>query len=211
MISIASGCPFAISDEHITTQVPSDTSSTLVGIEHRAAGAIEHFSRHVRLCQILSEIHGVQFFDQALPCGASNYTDWMQSTERSVQDWQDWFAIDGSIPGWAVRAADRCRLLLYRPCSRNIAPDGSCLRKACEVAIRMINRDCTVDQADGLLLTFQDVFDAFQASMILIYVVGNANTLELGSAIDLQAHQALELLYPLFVSPARPSPSMQND
>jgi hypothetical protein len=75
----------------------------------------------------------------------------------------------------------------------------------------MINRDCTVDQADGLLLTFQDVFDAFQASMILIYVVGNANTLELGSAIELQAHQALELLYPLFVSPARPSPSIQND
>jgi hypothetical protein len=71
----------------------------------------------------------------------------------------------------------------------------------------MINRDCTVDQADGLLLTFQDVFDAFQASMILIYVVGNANTLELGSVMEVQAHQALELLFPLFVGPARPPPS----
>ena len=197
-IVVATGCPLAISDEYITTEVPSSEGSNNVGISCSAAG---HFFQHVRLSQLQSEIHGVQFFDQSLPGNASDYTDWIQTTERSVQAWLEWFVIEGAAPDSAARAADRCLLLLYRPCSRNIIPDESYMRAACSVAVRTIQRTCTAVQTGGLISTYEDVFDAFQSSILLLYAIGSADTLEPGSALQGQAHQALELLNPLFVSP----------
>lgn len=162
----------------------------------------------MQLSQLQSEIHGIQFFDQALPDGATTYAEWIQKVESSIQEWQEFLAIGDAMPEWALRAADRCRLLLYRPCSRRIAPPDSALQTACIVAIRTITSYWNIVQKGGLIFSFTDVFDTFQASMILIYVVGNRTTLAPDSVIEHQALQALEYLEPLFVSKHIPSAQM---
>lgn len=161
---------------------------------------MHRFSSQVRLSQLQSEIHGIQFFDQTLPDDVTNYADWVQRVERSIQDWQNLLAVGDAMPEWALRAADRCRLLLYRPCSRMIMPTDTSLQTACIVAIRTIISYWNIVQKGGLIFSFTDVFDTFQASMILIYVVGNRNTIIPGSPLEQQALQALDYLEPLFVS-----------
>ena len=181
----------------------TDTDTPRHGSEVEGLSKIDYFLSHVRLSQMQSYIHGVQFFDQDLPEDIVDYADWMQRTELSIQAWQDSFVLDGSIPGWSINAADQCRLLLYRPCSRNMVPDESCLRAACMVATRIIKRHWSVVQEGNLILSFQYVFTVFQAGMILLYALGNHGASEMGPEIDAEACQALELLELLFVSVQR--------
>lgn len=198
-VAIASGCPLAISDEHINTQLPHDISVLGTGLErqnHRA----NQFLGHIQLSQIQSEIHGVQFFDQTLPKDTPSYTDWMRKMENSIQTWQDCLATEGDMPGWSAIAADHCRLLLYRPCSRNMIPDQSCLQAACTVAIRTINSHWTIARAGTLIFSLSSVFNAFQAGMVLLYALGNHGPAELGSVLGSGAREALGLLPSLFVS-----------
>ncbi|KAF2703244.1 hypothetical protein K504DRAFT_181237 [Pleomassaria siparia CBS 279.74] len=88
--AIASGCPLAISDEHITTELPSD-----IDVHSKAS----LFISHVELNKIQSEIHGVQFFDQPLPEGVREYGDWIRNMEIRVQEWQEQLSSEGDIPG----------------------------------------------------------------------------------------------------------------
>lgn len=199
-IAIASGCPLAISDEHISTRLPSDIDAPNPidsGIQHQKNA--NRFLGHVQLSQMQSEIHCVQFFDQQLPRDTPEYGNWMANTEESIQRWQESFALDGDVPGWSISAADHCRLLLYRPCSRNIVPNEQCLRAACSVAVKTINGHWAIIQAGSLIYSFQYVYNTFQAGMVLLYVLGNHDPIGLGSTLEEEAHQAIGLLLPLFV------------
>lgn len=199
-IAIASGCPVAISDEHITTQTPSDSNSlepTTEGQHHSREGL---FLSHVRLSRIQSEIHGVQFFDQNLPADTPDYGDWIRKVENSVQEWQDSLSSVGDIPGWSLNAADHCRLLLYRPCSRNIVPSESGLQAATSVSISTIHGYWALVQGGNLVFSFQYVFNVFQAGMVLLYALGNHGAVELGFSLQEAANEAVNLLVPLFVS-----------
>ncbi|KAJ4293363.1 hypothetical protein N0V90_008645 [Kalmusia sp. IMI 367209] len=197
-IAIASGCPLSISDEHITTLIPSNDDILAMNSASYDSEKASQFIKHVEISQIQSEIHGVQFFDQALPADTPEYTDWMRRIEHSIQAWQDSLAPDGNIPAWSIAAADHCHLLLYRPCSRNMVPDELCLQAACTVAIRIVNRHWAAIQNGSPIFAFQYVYAVFQAGMILLYVLGNHGAAEVGSALEAEAHQALTLLESLF-------------
>jgi hypothetical protein len=161
---------------------------------------LNQFLSHVQLSRIQSEILGVQFFDQALPQETPDYGDWIRKSEVSVQTWQECLAVDGDIPGWSIVLADHCRLLLYRPCSRNMVPDESCLRAATAVATRTIHGHWATMQTGSLIFALQYVYYVFQASMVLLYALGNHGPEELGSVLEAEARDAIELLPSLFVS-----------
>ena len=166
----------------------------------RADGMLNQFLSHVHLCQIQSEILGVQFFDQELPKDTPEYADWMQKIESTIQTWQNNATSHSESPTWSINAANHCRLLLYRPCSRNIVPPESCLQTASTIAIRVISGSWEVAQASNLVPSFQYVYDVFQASMILLYALRNHSPMIRDSGLEEMAHQALDLLPPLFVS-----------
>lgn len=161
---------------------------------------LTQFLAHVQLCQIMSEIHGVQFFDQAIPKDTLLHEAWMLKMERSIQMWQDCSTSDGETPGWTISSANHCRLLLYRPCSRNIAPSEPSLRAASTVAIRTINGYWEVVKAGNLVFAYQYVFNIFQAGMVLLYALRNHGPTLRDAALEEDAYRALSLLTQLFVS-----------
>ena len=202
-MSIASGCPLAISDEHISTQFPSNirmSSVTSFLDTSRPDGRMAQFLSHVHLCQIQSEILGIQFFDQELPKDAPEYADWLQKMEITIQTWQDLSTSHSESPAWSTNAANQCRLLLYRPCSRIIVPSESSLHTASALAIQIINSSWDIVQASNLVPTFQYVFSVFQAGMILLYALRNHGPMVRDSDLGEHVRQALDLLILLFVS-----------
>ncbi|KAF2798705.1 hypothetical protein K505DRAFT_96146 [Melanomma pulvis-pyrius CBS 109.77] len=178
--------------------MPSDARMVEPDLEIHHQRKADLFLSHVQLSRLQSEIHGVQFFDQILPEDTPDYGDWICKMENSVQEWQERLSSDGDIPGWSINAANHCRLLLYRPCSRNIVPSESGLRAASSVSIRTINGYWALVQAGSLIFSFQYVFNVFQAGMVLLYALGDHGPIELGFALEEEANEAIGLLVPLF-------------
>lgn len=164
--------------------------------------SLNQFLSHVQLCQIQSEIVGVQFFDQRLAQDTPEYADWLRKMENTIQTWLSSSAVHDDSPTSLINTADQCRLLLYRPCSRNIVPSESDLQMASALAINIIRCSWEIVRASSSLSvpTFQCVFNVFQAGMILLYALRNHGVMVRDSDLGEQAHASLELLTPLFVS-----------
>ena len=201
-IAIASGCPLAISDEHISIQLPFDNHSSHSEVEETRGQREDLFRSNVQLSRLQSEIHGIQFFDQSLPLHVPDHGDWVLQVEKSVADWHESLN-PGDITGWLSNAADHCRLLLYRPCSRNIVLSDSGLQAATSASICTIHGCWALVQRNALIHSFQCVYNAFQAGMVLLYALGNHGPIELGFALEEAANEAILLLVPLLVSLTR--------
>ncbi|CAH0059088.1 unnamed protein product [Clonostachys solani] len=201
-VAIAAGCPIALSDDHITTQLPfngGDPNGDLEQFIQRVShlNKEKQFLIHVRVCIIQSEIHGVQFFDQSIPESAADYDTWVQNTKDSIQDLVNQITADGFATSWLVSAAQQCQVLLHRPCSRNISVSTSSLIAAASASIRLINTSLESAMAGGLIGTFEIANSAFQAGVVILYALRN-HTSELQQAsIRIQAQEALENLVQL--------------
>ncbi|VUC24632.1 unnamed protein product [Clonostachys rosea] len=201
-VAIAAGCPIALSDDHITTQLPfnggdphEDLEQFIQRVSH--LNKEKQFLIHVRVCIIQSEIHGVQFFDQSIPESAADYDTWLQETKDSIQDLVNQVTADGFATSWLVSAAQQCQVLLHRPCSRNISVSTSSLIAAATASIQLINTSLESAMVGGLIGTFEIANSAFQAGVVLLYALRNhASELEQAS-VRVQGQEALENLVQL--------------
>jgi hypothetical protein len=142
----------------------------------------------------------VQFFDQILPKEAPDYAGWIQKMEQSIKAWRECAISEGDTPGLATLAANVCRLLLHRPCSRNIVPSEPSLRAASAIAIEIIDGCWELVRGGNLIFVFQYVFNVFQAGMVLLYALRNHAPTVQESSLEAETRRVLDLLTPLFVS-----------
>lgn len=161
---------------------------------------MSQFLHHLQLSRIQTEIHQVKFFDQGLPEGIVDYEHWLQNMESSIQAWQEGSTSDSRAPEWSISAANHSRVLLHRPCSRNIVPPDTSLQAASAAAIRMINCYWSLVQAGNMFSPFQHVYSGFQAGMVLMYALRNHGRTLRESSLEDEVHNALDLLVKLFVS-----------
>ncbi|KAF4471294.1 neutral amino acid permease [Fusarium albosuccineum] len=178
IVAISCGCPVAISDDHITTQLPFKG-----GCPHKNLGSfLEHmppvheekqFLIHTQMCLIQSEIHGVQFFDQPIPDEEVNHTAWVQKSKESVHTLLRYASSEGIVTPWLISAAQQCQILLHRPCSRDIAVSEASLIEAATASIHLVNTLLKSSLAGGFVFTFELANSAFQGGMILLYALRN--------------------------------------
>uniref|UniRef100_A0A8H7K7I6 Zn(2)-C6 fungal-type domain-containing protein n=1 Tax=Bionectria ochroleuca TaxID=29856 RepID=A0A8H7K7I6_BIOOC len=201
-VAIAAGCPIALSDDHITTQLPfnggdphGDLEQFIQRVSH--LNQEKQFLIHVRVCIIQSEIHGVQFFDQDIPESAADYDTWVQNTKDSIQDLVNQITADGFATSWLISAAQQCQVLLHRPCSRNISVSTSSLNAAASASIQLINTSLEGAMAGGLIGTFEIANSAFQAGVVILYALRNRTSELQQASLRIQAQEALDNLVQL--------------
>ncbi|KAH6647874.1 fungal-specific transcription factor domain-containing protein [Truncatella angustata] len=209
-VGIAGGCPLALSDEHITTQLPygggDSHISKRIGFKQSKSHSYKEkiFLMHTRLRLIQSEIHGIQFFDQPFTSDVENHEDWVQKTTELIQRLVDQMIASGASPSWLVAAAYQCQILLHRPCSRNITVSNSSLLAAVTASTQLLTSYMGSVQDGGLIMTFELANSAFHAGMVLLYALRNhVPNLEQSSLTD-KGPNTLEVLCQLLVSSLRP-------
>ncbi|KPM38688.1 hypothetical protein AK830_g7887 [Neonectria ditissima] len=214
-VAIAAGCPIALSDEHITTQLPFNGGHRHVNLSEYMAGLSpapkeKQFLIQTYVCLIQSEIHAVQFFDHPIPARASDYDTWVQQTEMSVRNLVEQVRADGVATPWLVSAAHQCQVLLHRPCSRNLAVSESSLVAAATASIDLINTSLESVINGGFVVVFELANSAFQAGMVLLYALRNhASELQQASLIK-RSESALEDLGKLFDGLSRRWPALSD-
>ena len=203
-MAIAAGCPVAISDEHITTQLPfngDDPHSNPEGLGLQRSHNFKEieFLVHTRVRIIQSQIHGIQFFDQALPSDAEDYDGWVRDTDGLIDNLVHQVAADGLARSRLEASAHQCQVLLHRPCSRNITVSESSLIAAASSCIRLIKSHMKVVQSGGFVMVFELANSAFQAGMVLLYALRNHATELEQTMILTPGHEALQVLGQLLV------------
>ena len=157
----------------------------------------------MQACQLQSHIHAVQLFNQPLPENSADYNSWVEATKESIETLISQIAEDGVAPSWLVMATRQCQVLLYRPCSRNIAPTTRSLVAAAQASIDFIKSSLDVVTAGGFILAFELSNCCFHAGMVLLYILNNhGREDELINIIE-GCQEALDILVQVFVSSAR--------
>ncbi|KAH8669104.1 hypothetical protein BX600DRAFT_549316 [Xylariales sp. PMI_506] len=179
-IAISTGSPPCVSDEHITTSLPSggdeETSDTVEGSTSYGDGRLnaKHFLLQIQLCRLESEIYETKFFDRAVPDHFPSHADWVEHIEERIKSMLDISATsDGVIPQWIVNTAHHSQNLLHRPYPGNMAPRHPSLLAATTSAISLINAYHKTFQTPRSAWTFAVVNNAFQAAIVLLYIFGN--------------------------------------
>ncbi|KAH7000673.1 fungal-specific transcription factor domain-containing protein [Ilyonectria destructans] len=204
-VAIAAGCPIALADEHITTQLPFNGGRASARLDRPIPGMShvhkeKQFLIQTQMCLVQSQIHAVQFFDHPIPDHISDYESWIQQTEEAVLNLVQHVKADGVATTWLVSAAHQCQVLLHRPCSRNIAVSESSLTAAVSASIQLINTSLESAIAGGFVIVFELANSAFQAGMVLLYALRNhANEVQQASLAS-NSQNALDGLVQLFVS-----------
>ena len=204
IVGISAGCPVALSDEHITTQLPYNGGGRHTDLDESLRQAspgknARQFLVHCQVRLIQSEIHLVQFFDHPLPSDTESYDSWVQITADRIQNLASAIAADSSTPPWLTATAHQCQVLLYRPSSRNIAVSGSSLLNAVMASVKLIDSHIKLAQAGGLILTFEMANSSFQAGMVLLYALRNRANELIHSSMTTTVQKSLEALGQLFV------------
>ncbi|KAF5004539.1 hypothetical protein FDECE_8971 [Fusarium decemcellulare] len=186
IVAISCGCPVAISDDHITTQLPFKGGRPRTNLDSfleqmPPAHEEKQFLIHTQMCLIQSEIHGVQFFDQPIPHQESDHTAWVQRSKESVHALLRHASSEGIITPWLISAAQQCQILLHRPCSRDIAVSEASLIEAATASIHLVNTSLKSSLVGGFVFTFELANSAFQG--------GN-----LGSEYDMSVLEELDFL-----------------
>ncbi|KAJ3546898.1 hypothetical protein NM208_g1784 [Fusarium decemcellulare] len=203
IVAISCGCPVAISDDHITTQLPFKG-----GRPHKNLDSfLEHmppvheekqFLIHTQMCLIQSEIHGVQFFDQPIPDQEVDHTAWVQKSKESVHALLRYASSEGVITPWLISAAQQSQILLHRPCSRDIAVSEASLIEAATASIHLVNTSLKSSLAGDFVFTFELANSAFQGGMILLYALRNHTAQVQQATLADESNLALENLCRLF-------------
>ncbi|UPL02929.1 hypothetical protein LCI18_013863 [Fusarium solani-melongenae] len=202
IVGIAAGCPVALSDAHIGVHLPYNggdphTTPEWFGLQRSHDFREAQFLIHTRIRIIQSQIHGVQFFDQPFPNHFEDYDAWVQSMMDLIKSLVNQGATDGLARSRLESAAYQCEVLLHRPCSRNMAVSASSLIAAATASIQLIMSHIQAVRSGGFIMAFELTNSAFQAGMVLLYVVRNhAAELE-GTPILVSGHEGLDALIQL--------------
>ncbi|SPO01216.1 uncharacterized protein DNG_03963 [Cephalotrichum gorgonifer] len=214
-VAISAGCPVALSDQHITTRLPYDGGSPHADLKESLRQEprdkmARQFLIHCRLRILQSEIHAIQFFDHPLPDDIESYASWVQTTADRIQMLAEKVASDCPTASWLIAATQQCRVLLYRPSSRNIAVSESSLLNTVTASIQLIDSYINLAQAGGLVLAFEIANSSFQAGMVMLYALRNhASELSHASMIEV-VQKALEALSKLFDMLAKRWPALSD-
>ncbi|KAM6506594.1 hypothetical protein FSOLCH5_013568 [Fusarium solani] len=206
IVSIAAGCPVALSDAHISVHLPYNggdphTTPEWFGLQRSHDFREAQFLIHTRIRIIQSQIHGVQFFDQPFPNHFEDYDAWVQFMIDLIKSLVNQGATDGLARSRLESAAYQCEVLLHRPCSRNMAVSASSLIAAATASIQLIMSHIQAVRSGGFIMAFEVANSTFQAGMVLLYAVRNhAAELE-GTPILVSGHEALDALIQLLVIP----------
>lgn len=177
--AISAGCPIALSDDHITTQLPYNAGDPHTALDGSlqgppSLGVKEHnFIIHIRVRLLQSQIHGIQFFDEPVPASFPSYEAWRKHCQHSVQRLLAQLAADGLGNSWIVAAAHNCQLLLHRPCSRNISVSAETLIPSVTAAIELVQSSLRALETGGFVIVFEMGNSAFQAGILLLYALRN--------------------------------------
>ncbi|KAK7413363.1 hypothetical protein QQX98_007740 [Neonectria punicea] len=214
-VAIAAGCPIALSDEHITTQLPfkgghphANLDEYTPGISH--AHKEKQFLIQTHVCLIQSEIHAVQFFDHPIPDHAADYETWVHKTEALVRNLVEQVRADGVATPWLVSAAHQCQVLLHRPCSRNLAVSESSLVAAATASINLINSSLESVITGGFVVVFELANSTFQAGMVLLYALRNHASELHQASLTTHSESALQDLGKLFDALSRKWPALSD-
>ncbi|KAL3299051.1 Fungal Zn2-Cys6 binuclear cluster domain-containing protein [Colletotrichum asianum] len=205
IVSISAGCPVALGDEHITTQLPYGGGSPFHGDpDSNHSGNIQSvtqwwFLMRTHACVLQSEIHATQFFDQSLPDYIKDHADWTSKTNEAVQRLANEATPGSLVDPWLISAPYQCRILLYRPCSRNIVVSDESLLAVVIAATNLIALDMKVAKAGGLVMAFEIGNRDFQAGMVLLYALRNHSAKLEEASLTIAAERALSDLVQLFV------------
>lgn len=205
IVSISAGCPVALSDEHITTQLPYGGGSPFHGdTDSNHCGNIQsvpqgRFLMRTHACVLQSEIHATQFFDQSLPDYVKDYADWTSKTNEAVQRLANEATLGSLIDPWLTSAPYQCRVLLHRPCSRNIVVSDESLLAVVIAATNLIALDMNIAKAGWLVMAFEIGNRDFQAGMVLLYAPRNHSAKLEEASLTVAAERALSDLVQLFV------------
>ncbi|KAF7563755.1 hypothetical protein G7046_g379 [Stylonectria norvegica] len=201
-VAIASGCPIALGDEHITTRLPYDGGNPHASLgespfnENRPSRESQ-FLIHTRVCILQSEMHSVQYFDRPIPEWLPDYDTWVQRTTESIDIVQQFYN-NRVAPAWLIFAVHQCKILLHRPCSRNIAPSSSSLIEVVAASIQLIATSFNLATAGGVVHAWELANSAFHAGMVLLYALRNHNTEIKEALLGDDSHNALSVLVQLF-------------
>lgn len=159
------------------------------------------FLLQVQLSQLQSEIYEVQFFDQTISEKFPSYEDWSKHMEDRILGLLDRaLSSNGAVSESMTNTALHSQHLLHRPCSRNMAPTQASLLKATTIGISLISNYCRVVETSSLYSTFQVANHAFQAGILLLYVLGNHRLLIQEADLEHSLRVALHDLIRSFVS-----------
>ncbi|KAH8173715.1 amidase domain-containing protein [Sarocladium implicatum] len=204
-VGISAGCPVALSDEHITTQLPYGGGDSHImpegfGLRNAQSSKEVQFLVHTRVRSIQSHIHGIQFFDQHLPKEAKSYEAWVHDTANLIERLVAQVTAEGAAKSWLAAAAQQCKVLLHRPCSRNIAVSESSLVACVTAVIQLITSYTSTVQAGGFVMAFELANSAFQAGMALLYALRNHSAVLEETSLLNTGHKALHNLPKLLAS-----------
>ncbi|KAF4816404.1 Positive regulator of purine utilization [Colletotrichum siamense] len=145
-----------------------------------------------------SEIHATQFFDQSLPDYVKDHADWTSKTNEAVQRLANEATLGSLVDPWLTSAPYQCRVLLHRPCSRNIVVSDESLLAVVIAATNLIALDMNVAKAGGLVMAFEIGNRNFQAGMVLLYALRNHSAKLEEASLTVAAERALSDLVQLF-------------
>ncbi|KAK2772748.1 C6 transcription factor, partial [Colletotrichum kahawae] len=148
----------------------------------------------------VSEIHATQFFDQALPDYVNDHADWVNKTTEAVQKLANEVTSGSLVDPWLISAPYQCRVLLHRPCSRNIVVSDESLLAVVIAATNLIALDMNVAKAGGLVMAFKIGNRGFQAGMVLLYALRNHSARLEEASLTAAAETALSDLVQLFMA-----------
>lgn len=199
-IAISTGTPVCVSDEHITTPLPSvDPSSTSAD----AGPNVNQFLSQLKICQLQSEIYEIKFFDRSVPDRFTTHADWVRHIEdRIAQTLNPANSANGVVPQWVSNAAHLCRNLLHRPHPGNMEPSRDSLVAATASAIELINGYYRTIRTSRLIRAFSVVDNAFQAAIVLLYISGNYASVVRDASLEEELVSAIENAITILVSVA---------
>lgn len=195
-----------MSDEHITTCLPNggeEGNHTAEVSTSYNDGRLntKHFLLQIQLCRLQSEIYETKFFDRAIPDQFPSHADWVQHMEERIQSMLNLsVSSDGVIPQWIVNTAHHSQNLLHRPYPGNMAPSNASLMAATRSAISLINGYHKTFRTPRLTWTFEVVNNAFQAAIVLLYILGNYRHIVREASLENELLSALDNLMVILVS-----------
>ncbi|KAH6673871.1 fungal-specific transcription factor domain-containing protein [Halenospora varia] len=215
-VCLTSGCPIAISDEHIKVALPSEYEDSYIApdgliFDQTHQRKRTQFLNLIRFRRLQTEIHTVQFFSHRLPESVMDYDKWVEATDREIQNWQDHALSSHKVaPDWFTNAVCATRLMLHRPCLRNATPSDPSILEVVKTAISMVNNSWKLTQTGYLIFPFHNVYNGFHAGIVLLYAIKYRAEIYHSSHLYGQVLDSLSLLTRVFSALAERWPAAAN-
>lgn len=160
-----------------------------------------HFLYHIRLRQLQTKVHIVQYFGYPLTDSAPSYGDWVILMEREIQNLHGTVtSSNGTGVDWFTNAIRHTRLMLYRPCPRNPTPSSFSIKSAVTAAVGIVHGCWDLIHSGYLIFPFHNVYNAFQSGLVMLYALKHHFQIVSANSLHSEIMEALELTPRLFVS-----------